>query len=210
MIGDVHAEDERLEAGILALREAQVDVLVQVGDIVDGVGNVDRCVDLLLRHDVQTIAGNHERWFLGGEMRSLPHATSELTPQSRAFFEALPATRRFETPQGGLLVCHGVGENDMANLRPETRGYDLQSVMPALRPLLLDETLRFMVGGHTHQRMARSFENHSHQKLWIINAGTLHEHGPAGFVLLDSEAMSVRTWGFEGNVAKEGETLELA
>ena len=204
MIGDVHCEDQRLAVSIATLIEAGAQTLIQVGDIVDGRGSPERCVELLKAHDVQTIAGNHERWFLTGEMRQLPEATLETDEPTRAFLQALPSTRRFETPRGDLLVCHGVGESDMVNLRPDTRGYGLQSVMPALRPLLLDDSLRFMIGGHTHQRMVRSFEG-----LRVINAGTLHDHGPAGFILLDVEADEVRCWDFEGDVAVQTDSLSL-
>lgn len=208
VIGDVHCEDERLETSITTLLEAGADTLIQVGDIVDGGGNLERCVELLKAHDVHTIAGNHERWFLAGEMRELKGATLEADESTRSFLASLPATRRFDTPKGDLLVCHGVGENDMVNLRPDTRGYALQSVMPSLRPLLLDTSLRFMLGGHTHQRMVRTFEG-----LTVINAGTLVDHGgdhePPGFILLDVEADEVRCWDFEGDVAKPGETLKF-
>ena len=205
VIGDVHCEDQRLEESIATLVEAGAETLIQVGDIVDGRGSLERCIELLKAHDVQTIAGNHERWFLAGEMRQLKEATLETDEASRAFLQALPPTRRFQTPKGDLLVCHGVGESDMVNLRPDTRGYGLQSVMPALRPLLLDDELRFMIGGHTHQRMVRSFEG-----LSVINAGTRHDHGPAGFIMVDVEASEVRCWDFDGDRAKPAETLSLS
>lgn len=205
MIGDVHCEDERLETSIKTLKGAGAEALIQVGDIVDGRGSLERCVELLKTHDVHTIAGNHERWFLTGEMRTLKDATLDTDEASRSFLSALPPTQRFETPKGGLLVCHGVGNDDMVNLRPDTRGYGLQSVMPSLRPLLLDESLRFMLGGHTHQRMVRTFEG-----LTVINAGTLVDHGPPGFILLDVEAGEVCCWDFEGDDAKRGETLKIS
>jgi predicted phosphodiesterase len=205
VIGDVHCEEKRLEESITTLLKAGAETLIQVGDIVDGRGSLERCVELLKVHDVHTIAGNHERWFLAGDMRSLPDATLQTDEASRSYLASLPPTRRFETSQGDLLVCHGVGEDDMVNLRPDTRGYGLQSVMPSLRPLLLDESLAFMIGGHTHQRMVRSFEG-----LTVINAGTLHDHGPAGFILVDVEAGEVRCWDFDGTRAKPGESLELS
>ena len=93
----------------------------------------------------------------------------------------------------------------MVNLRPDTRGYALQAVISSLRPLLLDTSLRFMLGGHTHQRMVRTFEG-----LTVINAGTLVDHGPPGFILLDVEADEVRCWDFEGDVAKPGKPLKIS
>lgn len=45
-IGDIHAEDELLDKAINFCRP-QVEQIVSVGDIVDGSGDVNRCVALL-------------------------------------------------------------------------------------------------------------------------------------------------------------------
>ena len=54
------------------------------------------------------------------------------------------------------MLCHGVGTDDEAWLLPDTRGYALQDI-PTLRELMLDDDVRFMIGGHTHERMVRVF-----------------------------------------------------
>ena len=38
----------------------------------------------------------------------------------------LPATRDYDTPAGRLRLCHGIGDNDMARLHPDTTGYALE------------------------------------------------------------------------------------
>jgi 3',5'-cyclic AMP phosphodiesterase CpdA len=39
--------------------------------MVDGKGNIDRCCDILIEEKVITVLGNHDRWLLNNEMRSL-------------------------------------------------------------------------------------------------------------------------------------------
>jgi predicted phosphodiesterase len=182
VLGDVHGEPEALEAALVFFREAKTDAVLCVGDVVDWHGDVSRCPELLRKNEVMVVRGNHERWCLANEMRNLPFATLKLSDADRAYIETWPKSRRFQTPMGGLLLCHGVGEDDMAELRPSTRGYGLLEIAP-LRGLMLDPEISFMVGGHTHVHMVRRF-----QGLVAINAGTLaQEHDPC-VALLDFEA----------------------
>lgn len=182
VLGDVHGEPEALSAALGFFREVNVGVVLCVGDVVDGHGDVERCLSLLESQEAIVVRGNHERWCLAGEMRNLPHATQTLGAEARAYIESWPTSVRFETPMGGLLLCHGVGEDDMAELRPATRGYGLLEIAD-LRGLMLDPDIHFMIGGHTHERMVRRF-----QGLVVINAGTLaQEHDPC-FAVIDFEA----------------------
>ena len=198
VIGDVHCESETLERVLDALDTMDVAAVLCVGDLVDGPGDADTTLAMLDARGVQCVAGNHERWFLAGEQRSLDHATLSISEASRAFIEGLPQLRTYSTPAGNVLLCHGVGEDDEAWLLPDTRGYALQD-MPTLRELMLDEDLRFMLGGHTHERMVRVFPG-----LTVVNAGTIHRKNEQTFTLVDFEAMRV---GFYS--AAEGKTGDL-
>jgi hypothetical protein len=50
VLGDLHAEDARLERVLTWLSGQQVEALLSVGDIVDGAGSLDRCCELLAAH----------------------------------------------------------------------------------------------------------------------------------------------------------------
>jgi putative phosphoesterase len=194
-IGDIHGEARYLETALKFLSAANLDLILSVGDITDGPDNVSRCCQLLQQYQVATVRGNHERWFLAGKMRDLPDATfdADLDQQSRAFLSALPLTQTFETVAGRLLLCHGLGEYDMGGVWPGDFGYALESNL-ALSRLILEGQYRFVINGHTHQRMVRSF-NH----LTIINAGTLYrEHRPC-FLLADFEAQFVQFFDLPNN-----------
>jgi predicted phosphodiesterase len=198
VIGDVHCESKTLERVLDALEAMNVDAVLCVGDLVDGPGDADATLKALEARGVQCVAGNHERWFLAGERRTLDNATHEINEGSRTFIESLPSARHYATPNGNVLLCHGVGDDDEAWLRPGTQGYALQDI-PALRELMLDEDIQFMFGGHTHERMVRVFAG-----LTVINAGTIHRNFEQTFLVADFGAMRVAFYS-----AAEGETGEL-
>lgn len=176
-IGDIHCEDRALELTLDFLGKQDVDLILAVGDIVDGYGDCDRCCEMLRETGVEAVRGNHDRWFLSGTSLHLRHATESLAETNRAWLSSLPATRRFETIAGDLLLCHGVGNDDMIRLLPHSSTDDLAF---ALDPLCSDRSLAFMIGGHTHHRMVRPIDG-----LIVINAGTLHRDYFPGFITVD-------------------------
>lgn len=191
LIGDVHAEDERLRVAITALLREGVDRILCCGDVADGHGDVDRACELLAAHGVETVRGNHDRWLRDDEMRTLPnaHRMTALSPASIDLLKSLPATLTLDLPDGGkLLLCHGVGGNDMCRLGPDDAGYAISSNDDLLK-VLFDPTISVMVCGHTHQPMVRRFERGANKPpLLVVNAGTLAREDEPGFVLLDLSA----------------------
>ena len=186
IVGDVHCESATLSRVLDALETMNVDAVLCVGDLVDGPGDPDETLRILESREVECVAGNHERWFLGSVKRDLEHATMAVATESERFLRGLPRVRRYDTPSGPLMLCHGVGEDDEAWLRPDTRGYALQDIS-TLRELMLDESVVFMVGGHTHQRMVRVFPG-----LTVINAGTIYRKDEQTFTIVDFDAMTVQ------------------
>jgi putative phosphoesterase len=169
IIGDIHAEDVLLEAALNFFAGENLDAIFCVGDVVDGAGNANRCCELLRQFSVLTVRGNHDRWMLENTMRDLHDATvrEELTSNNLSFLRSLSSTRSLQTNAGNLLLCHGMGENDMQEIKPHDEGYALQ-FKDELQRLMCEKTVRFVVAGHTHQRMVRDFGG-----LIVINAGTL-------------------------------------
>jgi len=185
LLGDVHAEDERLKTALSHFDAKGVDAVLSVGDIVDGPGDVEATIDMLRAREVIAVAGNHERWLLANQMRSLDDATQSLSDDARAWIATLPRTRTLDTVAGPLLLCHGVGEDDMVRLIPECSEYDLQH-NAALQRILAADEVRVMVGGHTHRRMVRRIG-----ALTAINPGTLYRGYDPCFALADLETMEV-------------------
>ena len=203
VIGDVHAEHARLEQALGFLRAREADLICCVGDLVDGGGDADRACDLLREHAIPTVLGNHERWFLTGDAPAGVKQTESLTAANREFLRSLPATLPISTVAGPALLCHGVGDDDMAELFPDTRGYALMDI-PTLRELMIDPDVTYMIAGHTHQRMVRRFSG-----LTVVNAGTLHRGFAAGFIEIDFSQKEVQCFDFEGDEILERESREL-
>lgn len=175
ILGDIHCEDGRLAAALEFLQTQELDLICAVGDIVDGPGDVNRTIALLRQYQVIAVRGNHERWLFAGEMRGLPEATSRFDLQAAAweYLPQLPTTRRLETVAGRALLCHGLGVDDMAGVWPLDDNFRLHSNYP-LWQLVNRREYRFVINGHTHHRLVRSFGD-----LTLINAGTLYrKHSP--------------------------------
>ncbi len=181
LIGDLHCEHEALAFVLDELGRLGADAVLQVGDIADGPGDLNATIALLVEHQVLAVRGNHDRWLLAEQMRQLPHATplASVLPAGRDFLSRLPATRELRSPRGQVLLCHGLGENDMAGVKPDHEGYDID-FNTDLQSLIAQRRYRFVLNGHTHRAMLRSFG-----ALSIINAGTLLRETERCFTLLD-------------------------
>lgn len=192
-LGDIHAEDELLEIALQKLSQENVDIIVSVGDIVDGPGDIERTVALLRHFGVSTVRGNHDRWFLSDQVRELPeaHEKHQVSAEAVEWLEALPTMIELSTVAGNVLVCHGLGENDMASIKPWD---DLASIRDNIgfRNLCRLSSAKFILNGHSHMRMVRSVEDRI-----IINAGALcRDHDPS-FGLVDFETSTVYAWSFK-------------
>jgi len=181
VIGDIHAEHELLERALLTLSRLGVHRVLCVGDIVDGPGSVDRCCELLRNYEVLTVRGNHDRWMLDDTLRDLQHATrrGKLSHESIDYIESLPVFCSVNGLLPGAVLCHGLGPNDMASVKPDDFGYALE-VKSELNDLLADPAVTLCFNGHTHQRMVRNFRG-----LTIVNAGTLRRSQEPGIVVVE-------------------------
>jgi predicted phosphodiesterase len=183
LIGDLHAEHEALAFVLAELRQLGAETLLQVGDIADGPGDLTRTVELLREHQVLAVRGNHDRWLLGNQLRELPYAMqlSDTVPTVIDYLNALPVTREFRSPRGHVLLCHGLGTSDMVGVKPDHEGYDISS-NTELQRLITERRYRFVLNGHTHRSMLRTFG-----PLSIVNAGTLLRDDERCFTYVDFE-----------------------
>lgn len=214
LIGDVHATHHNLELSLQFLAACTLDKVLCTGDVVDGEGDADRCCTLLREYDVETVRGNHDRWlFLGRTMQfppGTPNITSwnELNSTARGFLKALPLVRSYETVAGRLLLCHGVGANDMRVLRPDDDEYALRW-NDELHTLLRESQFRWMIGGHTHQRMVRHFACPAGEGLTVINAGTLVPNREPCLSVVDFTSRQVQFWNITDGALERAETMPL-
>jgi putative phosphoesterase len=204
VLGDIHTEDVALQTALSVLRGEGLDAILSVGDIVDGRGDADRTCTLLREAGVLAVRGNHDRWFSRGTPLGMPDDTRVLDDSHRKWLAELPPSRRFATPLGGMVLCHGIGDDDMAVLRSSTDEYSL-AWLRSLQTLQADPTVALMVGGHTHERMVRVLDG-----LTVINAGTLHRGYPQGFIVVELAARAVRCFDLVDGAVRSADTLALA
>ena len=190
LIGDIHCEVDHLKRIISFFKCLKVDTILAVGDIADGPGDLTEACMALQTSGVLTVSGNHDRWLLAGEMRDLPDATpvSAVTPQARAYLSALPKTRLLDSPRGKVMLCHGLGDDDMASVRPDDEGIALHNNGP-LWKLIKSGKAQFVMNGHSHRPMLRTIEG-----LTILNAGTLHPKHRVTFSIVDFDAEEVQVY----------------
>lgn len=183
LIGDVHGESLALLSVLQFLKiEKRLDALLCTGDLPgkQGVGDTNRCCELLQKHNVFTIRGNHDRWFTENEeMRELLGMVNDpVTPGNRAYIATLPRTQTFDTPYGPLLLCHGINQDDMAGVYP----WDGDDT-PIVEELTEHKVVGgIMVAGHTHKRLVRRAGHTT-----IVNPGTLLWDKDPCFAIIDFE-----------------------
>lgn len=200
LIGDIHAEDLLLEAAIGFLQRESVDKILSVGDIVDGVGDEDRTIELLREFKVEAVRGNHDRW------RFEYPSHLPLSNESKTFLKSLPITRSYDTELGKMLLCHGFGQDDMIFLRDLDRIEDERErrrVRGAAQRLVAPDVC-FVVCGHSHQRDVRRFGH-----VVLIDAGTLKNDDKPCFSIVDFSAGQIEFFDFHHGRVERSETLRV-
>jgi len=192
LIGDVHAEDVRLEATLRHLADSDVSTILCTGDLADGRGNLDRVVELLIEHEVKVVAGNHDRWLLADKYRHVPkaHSRDNLKSHTLDYFRSLPKSRSISFQGHDLLLCHGVGDQDLAKVWPGTLRMAAER-SETLDSLIDSHAYQWIINGHVHFQTVIPFRT-----LTLINAGTLAGERWPGFLTLDPISSEVEVFSF--------------
>lgn len=193
VIGDVHTEAGLLKTAIAFFKQQSIQTILCVGDIVDGPGDVNECCRILAAENVIAVAGNHEEWLLTHQLRDLKQSTllRDLSTETRTYLQVLPTTHEFQTPNGSAMLCHGLGANNMACVKPDDYGYAI-AVNEDLHALIQARRYRYILNGHTHRPMVRRFGT-----LTIINAGTLKAIQNPGCVIVDFAESTAQFFAFD-------------
>jgi len=205
VIGDVHAEHQRLAETLAFLERQGVETIICTGDIVDGSGRPDSCVKLLLDHNVQVVRGNHDRWIVEDKARHIPdaHMLGELSEQTAEYLANLPGQIDIDTVAGRLLLCHGIADNDLRKVWPGTQRMPIER-SHELDGLIADNEYRYVINGHMHFKTIIHFHD-----LTLINAGTITgQHWP-GFSTIDFDTCTIDAFTFADAGIKPSKTTEL-
>ncbi len=172
VIGDVHACDESLARLLEHLQDVErVDMLCCVGDIVNGPGDPDRCAAMLAAADVLTVRGNHDRWLIDGPtVIDMTHRLEDLAPATVSYLRGLPASVAFAAAGDiPVLLCHGLGENDMNAITAADYGYALEA-NDDLQALLGAGRAGLVLKGHRHRHAIWRIG-----EMTLVDAGSLTE-----------------------------------
>lgn len=149
LVSDVHASPAPLAAALDLFADESVDRIVCAGDIAGYGEALDATVDLLREAGVETIHGNHDRWFLA-RRDIATHAT-------RTWLEGLPAVLD-ETIEGRRFYC--VHASPPRSLMEGMRLLDETGTPDGVARIDWETRLRgfdadLLVVGHTHQLFAQ-------------------------------------------------------
>mgnify|MGYP000001276135 FL=1 len=195
IIGDVHAEDVRLENCLSYLANQGCKKIVCTGDIIDGPGCPNRSVELLKAFDVVTVRGNHDRWIIENKARHVKNAHNihDLSKSTLDYLSILPLQEKFMFGGIRVLLCHGVGKNDLKKVWPGTDR--LQAIKSnELDQIIGEEKFDYVINGHIHFRTMVHFK-----KLILINAGTISGDFSPGCTMIDFDENMIYGFLFEGS-----------
>ena len=195
IIGDVHAEDVRLESSLRFLVNQGCAKIVCTGDIIDGPGCPNRSVELLKAFEVVTVRGNHDRWIIENKARHVKnaHNIKDLSRSTLDYLNLLPSQAKFLFGKIRVLLCHGVGKNDLKKVWPGTRQFAALKSRELDR-IICEENFDDMINGHIHFRTMVHFK-----KLTLINAGTISGEFSPGCTLVDFDEKVINGFLFEGS-----------
>ena len=97
----------------------------------------------------------------------------------------LPPLLEFPLDRGLMLLCHGIGANDLERITPLTTDYSIER-NPALTRVRATQRYPLVVYGHTHERLVMHLDD-----IVLVNAGAVCHPGDPGFVVLDFEGNHV-------------------
>jgi predicted phosphodiesterase len=192
VIGDVHTQAPALETLLGFYAQHDLSAVLCCGDVVDGPGDPERCVQLLQENNCFVTRGNHERWAAEGIMRGWdaprlwqpawrPDRVDELPAAVGEWVASLPLTLRFTSRAGVVEMAHGIGADDMNQLGSGSYGLGLET-NKAWQQLLASGRPNMVVKGHTHCR-----EVFYKDGVVVVDGGTLLGYGPPGGVMVDLE-----------------------
>ena len=147
ILGDIHANHSALETVLGCFREAGVDRLISVGDVVGYGGSPRECIQLMRELDVTVVKGNHDaavvkeidvRYFNQFARAAVEWTVEHLSTEDLEWLRALPL-------QADLEHCTVVH----ATLHQPERFDYIQSVEDA-DPSLDEMGAAVCFAGHTH------------------------------------------------------------
>jgi predicted phosphodiesterase len=133
VIADIHGNLPALEAALADIRARGITRLLNLGDCASGMMWPHETTALLMRAEVPTLRGNHDRWLAEQDPAAMGRqdafAHGETDAEQRAWLGGLPDRLH---PAPGVLACHGTPSSDTTNLLEEPAHGHLGPAPPGL------------------------------------------------------------------------------
>ena len=174
VLSDTHGNAYALDAVLAALRAASPDLIVNLGDQVEGAADPARACALQAELGASEVRGNNEeKLWPGGRRSPLSRRygawlAAQVPPEALSRLAALPLTRR----EGELLLCHGTPTSAWESLlwvwdaQGFYRSRDPRQLSALVEPLLAGVVLC----GHTHRPGATRVND-----TLVVNAGAVSD-----------------------------------
>lgn len=152
VISDIHGNLPALDAVLADIQTQGVDRILNLGDIVSGGLFPAETGDRLMRLNIPTIRGNHERQLLEYDVAEMSlsdrHAYEHLHAQHWQWLKSLPAELTFNDD---VLMVHGVPGNDLIYLLEDVTVAGVQPSSEArVLSLIANTNASLILCGHTH------------------------------------------------------------
>src|SRR6266705_3517786 len=157
VLSDVHSNLPALQAVLADVDRIAPDGIWVAGDLVGYNPWPNEVLEILRERHVRAIRGNHDRGAIGGDTSWFNELAAEgvrwtrihLAPAGVGYLKDLEDRTRSTMPEGVVAMYHGSPRNDDEYVFPWTA--DEALVQKAGAP--------FVILGHTHLPMARSFRS---------------------------------------------------
>ncbi|MGA3213404.1 MAG: metallophosphoesterase family protein [Terriglobales bacterium] len=186
LLSDIHANLPAFSAVLNDL--PNVDILLCLGDMVGYYLDSNEVCELVRRHNICAIRGNHDAYVLGELTPNPDRAASYRTEWTRqtlavqhlAWLRTLPTVMEFRWGRMSVRLCHAAPWSEEAYVYPDS---------PKLSEISLAQN-EILVLGHTHRPMRVRCGNG-----FVINPGSVgqpRDYNPqASYAILDTASGNV-------------------
>lgn len=158
VIGDIHSNKYALESVLEDIKERNVDFVISTGDLVGYLPYPNEVIDLLRRHSVLSVKGNHDEFISNctsitkdefdqytlekkQASASAIYTNYVITDENRRYLKGLPSYLKFEMEGINFMVVHG-SHRDISEYLYEDEEY--------LSELSMTLPTDVLICGHTH------------------------------------------------------------
>lgn len=227
ILADIHSNLEAFEAVLLELEKLKIKKIWHLGDIVGYGPNPNKCIELIKKKKIISLAGNHDLAVLGKisinnfnpyAAQAVKINAQELSEENKKFLESLPLTLK---PKENVILTHG-------SIRDPVWEYLLEIAQAKENFSLFKEKVLFV--GHSHIPIIfekrkdkiyqfrfppdKAFLKFEKDSRYIINPGSVgqprDQNPKASFVIFDNEVLTLEYHRIEYPYQKTQEKMKKA